>query len=373
MALEHTHLPLYGVQFHPESVCTEDGEAMLRNFKQLTAAYHRLRGTVLPSSAPKQPLSFRINFSPSQLPREISSPSTNKIFAREPLEVYIAQLESTDDALMSEKLFSYLYGRSQRAFWLDSSNFATNQTAADCAQGSRFSFIGAVDDFLTRHDDSNVNGNETSSARSLIDAHSVEYYRNASCVVRFSDGHVQDLKESVLDFLARRLRSVNLTVHHTFRTGPGDLCVNASERLSEQERGSTPFSLLGGYVGYMSYEMRHEIFDRLKSGTCVQDNQIVDVEDVPLAVFVHAKRYVVVDHKDRRVYAVHVHGGGEVSNPLKVLQRYVDEIQQVLAGNALLESPDDLSSSAGASETILTPSRPKARYLQDVNEMLGYM
>ncbi len=32
MALQHTSLPLYGVQFHPESICTPQGKRLLANF-----------------------------------------------------------------------------------------------------------------------------------------------------------------------------------------------------------------------------------------------------------------------------------------------------------------------------------------------------
>ena len=32
MAVEHTEYPIFGVQFHPESVMTPDGKVMVENF-----------------------------------------------------------------------------------------------------------------------------------------------------------------------------------------------------------------------------------------------------------------------------------------------------------------------------------------------------
>jgi anthranilate synthase component 2 len=40
MALRHRHYPIFGVQFHPESIATESGKRLLQNFLQL-AATHR--------------------------------------------------------------------------------------------------------------------------------------------------------------------------------------------------------------------------------------------------------------------------------------------------------------------------------------------
>ena len=38
MALSHKTLPIYGVQFHPESIATDHGHALLKNFLTLTDA-----------------------------------------------------------------------------------------------------------------------------------------------------------------------------------------------------------------------------------------------------------------------------------------------------------------------------------------------
>lgn len=47
MAIAHRQQPLFGVQFHPESVATAFGEALLTNFRNITAAHHNL---VVPAS-----------------------------------------------------------------------------------------------------------------------------------------------------------------------------------------------------------------------------------------------------------------------------------------------------------------------------------
>ena len=95
MALRHRTRPIWGVQFHPESICSEHGTAMLRNF--LAARGARARRTI-------------------------------HVHAREtPLPV------------APETLFRGLFSRERYAFWLDSSM---------TSESSRFSFMGAGNEVI---------------------------------------------------------------------------------------------------------------------------------------------------------------------------------------------------------------------------------
>jgi anthranilate synthase component 2 len=44
MGLSHTSLPVHGVQFHPESIASEHGHLILRNFLELAAQWNAQRG-----------------------------------------------------------------------------------------------------------------------------------------------------------------------------------------------------------------------------------------------------------------------------------------------------------------------------------------
>ncbi|WP_423063991.1 glutamine amidotransferase-related protein [Candidiatus Paracoxiella cheracis] len=40
MAIKHKHYPCYGIQFHPESILTPEGERLLMNFIDLCQVQH---------------------------------------------------------------------------------------------------------------------------------------------------------------------------------------------------------------------------------------------------------------------------------------------------------------------------------------------
>ncbi|MGW0777299.1 aminodeoxychorismate synthase component I [Streptomyces sp. NPDC002835] len=99
MALRHRTLPLWGVQFHPESIGTDSGHHLLANFRDLTYAHGR---------RPRRPAR-------PQAPAPATTPGTAP--ARE-LRVLVERLDTRWDA---EPVFDQLFRTGAHAFWLDSS------------------------------------------------------------------------------------------------------------------------------------------------------------------------------------------------------------------------------------------------------------
>jgi para-aminobenzoate synthetase len=117
MGISHRRLPRWGVQFHPESICTEHGARLMENFRDLAllSTGRRARSSsraVVPGS------------------RAESAPGGES--GRMPvLRAHTIRLDRVIDA---ERAFDELYGTSTRAFWLDSARVEPGL--------SRFSFLG---------------------------------------------------------------------------------------------------------------------------------------------------------------------------------------------------------------------------------------
>jgi anthranilate synthase component 2 len=59
MGLAHANLPLYGVQFHPESIASEHGHLLLKNFLDLAADWNAAHGRSAPSISRKSAAPMR--------------------------------------------------------------------------------------------------------------------------------------------------------------------------------------------------------------------------------------------------------------------------------------------------------------------------
>ena len=98
MGLERTDKPQWGIQFHPESIGTPDGLAMLQNFRRLVEGKS--------ASAPSRPAAAPAPAARGPRPGEGG---------------YRVRWRRVDAEPDARALFERLYGASSRRFWLDSS------------------------------------------------------------------------------------------------------------------------------------------------------------------------------------------------------------------------------------------------------------
>ena len=158
MAVAHRHRPQWGVQFHPESICTDYGRRLLANFRDLSAA-HIEAGEPAAAALPPAP--------------KRSAAAAGGGGRRAQLELAVKRLDSLHDP---ESAFVHLYSESADCFWLDSSKVD---------QGARFSFIGARGGPLSATITYDVSSGEVRVER---------------------EAGIEVLRESIFDYLSREMQ-----------------------------------------------------------------------------------------------------------------------------------------------------------------------
>jgi para-aminobenzoate synthetase len=107
MGVEHTKRPIWGVQFHPESISTEYGLKIAQNFFEL-AAQHRCeaerpagRATIAPQSAPRSPAATSAEGGEMEL-----------------------RMRTIPGQAPTEHVYERLFADADTSFWLDSADVA---------------------------------------------------------------------------------------------------------------------------------------------------------------------------------------------------------------------------------------------------------
>jgi para-aminobenzoate synthetase len=111
MGIEHTRRPMWGVQFHPESIATEHGHRLFENFYRLARARKPKRPARTSTPAPVDPPA-----------RARPQRKTQQRAGAEPMQLCVRTIEGE---AATEPLFEELFGQAEYAFWLDSADAPT--------------------------------------------------------------------------------------------------------------------------------------------------------------------------------------------------------------------------------------------------------
>ncbi|HET8565022.1 MAG TPA: aminodeoxychorismate synthase component I [Solirubrobacterales bacterium] len=284
MGVEHTRRPIWGVQFHPESISTEYGLTIARNFFEMAARHRRPgerpagRGTIVPRSGRPAPAP----------PAETEAGE---------LELRMREIEGEAP---TEYVYERLFAEAETSFWLDSADAPT--WLAQC------SYMGT-----------------TAGADRCVASYDVD-----SGEIALERGGVETTEhKSIFDFLDRELKRI------------------AVEPPEGIDRG-----LLGGYVGYLGYELKAD---------CGSPN--VHSSDMPDAAMMLANRIVAVDHTRDKTYVFALCHGEDPEAELW-LEATRDLIEQAIA-DPPAERPLAPPSDPGGHVSFRS-GRGRDRYLADI-------
>jgi para-aminobenzoate synthetase len=284
MGVEHTKRPIWGVQFHPESISTEYGLKIAQNFFEM-AAEHR------PGNRP----AGRATIVPRSVPRAAAAP---------PAEAgeFELRMREIEGQAPTEHVYERLFADAETSFWLDSADAPTWL--------ARCSYMGTsagADRCVAYYD---VDRGEVALDRAGVE--SVEH-------------------KSIFDFLDRELKRIGV------------------EPPAGIDRG-----LVGGYVGYLGYELKAD---------CGSPN--VHSSDMPDAAMMLANRVVAVDHTRDRTYVFALCRGEDPEAEL-----WLDSAQGLIEeaiANPPAERPPAPASEPGG-HVRFQSGRGRERYLADIEK-----
>lgn len=297
MALQHRTRPLYGVQFHPESIATACGRTLLTNFRDITLQQqpqqHQHSQRQEHDQEQKQPTLSRHAEALRPSPVPPASPPSS-VSARPHVVVLEADLPpGADPAVLSERIFESIYGAHAAAFWLDS---AFHNRQGDLAgpdgkvtHAPRLSFMGALDG---------------------EGAFAAEYVGDNEMVVR-RQGGAEIRSENVFEFLSRHTEDgeEELPLLHRPQNAHGG-------HVSEPR--PLPFDTSGALFGFLGYEARHEAGHILTRGQAqagrynlsstrdgsFRGSRFGPSSGHPGALYLSPTRHLVIDHDAGRVFVV---------------------------------------------------------------------
>ena len=257
---DNTGLPIYAVQYHPESICSEYGQQLMSNFVGI-AKQNLINNKIVQQQCNQDCLS-KYNTANTFIPL-LQAPCQHISSVSKTLRLHHKRIEHNVD---TDQVYTYLYSDKQShhtSYWLDSSKL-------DGTRQTRFSYIG------------DINGHNSFTLTYQLHNHMASIVQHNKCIKQW---HTDDIFNDVQSLIDQHKHVL-----------PDDI--------------KLPFDYQCGFAGYISYEMHQTTLphSHIHQQAHKQHEPAERVHavhnDYPDALFIFSDRLLVHDNDELCWYAL---------------------------------------------------------------------
>ncbi|SGZ53461.1 CIC11C00000003861 [Sungouiella intermedia] len=304
MAGKHTSLPLYGVQYHPESICSDKGETLVRRFDSIAKAYNDANRSDLPRLQDTCKM------------KEINDKYTRDRAVHEKWLV-------PDGKLVDNELPHFVF---QRVALADSSTRPLDVCDHLEQEGTKFILLNSAAD----PGEWSIIGLPIDGVSEVI-THSIDSPQTVN-VLKFNSEQSEDIRvASVWEFVSQRMQMTYVS--------------RETIEAKMTEKPTRPLPFFGGYMGLFSYEEGHYVNTKEISSFC--DGPTPDTK------LVHIERALVHDRISNQWYFLSIRNENDES---EWCQKF---LAKLLAAQDLVLKADSVPTSV---KLLCKPADQKIQY-----------